>query len=234
MFPGHVLMHPFISENLLACTAFCFGHEVGYGMCGHLLTSSLALQLKHKQGHKHFLATWQSVICTFLFFHWQLLDHMTACKVPPPYRFVFWDSAKLKQVLQVFVKYYHCANMIVTKLVRIYIFEMIECSERCFLLWARQTLINEDIASAIEQVFNYLNYSRVGWPFILPFLHLAGGNKRRKQGKGEEKKMFLEVVGEGWGVPLGLNENSCSFSLGVQMSRSSCYFVVCSYCTIQW
>lgn len=44
--------------------------------------------------------------------------------------------------------------------------------------------------------------------------------------------MFLEV-GEGLGVPLGLNENSCSFSLGVQMSRSSCYFVVCSYCTIQ-
>ena len=31
--------------------------------------------------------------------------------------------------------------------------------------------------------------------------------------------MFLEVVGEGLGVPLGLNENSCSFSLGVQMSR---------------
>ena len=131
----------------------------------------------------------------FYFFIDSCLITWLHAKYPPPYRFVFWDSAKLKQVLQVFVKYYHCANMIVTKLVRIYIFEMIECSERCFLLWARQTLINEDIASAIEQVFNYLNYSRVGWPFILPFLHLAGGNKGRKQGKGEEKNVF----GSCWG-----------------------------------
>ena len=55
-------------------------------------------------------------------------------------------------------KYYHYANIIVTKLVRIYIFEMIERSERCFLLLrALQTLIYEDIASAIELVFNYLD-----------------------------------------------------------------------------
>jgi hypothetical protein len=69
----------------------------------------------------------------------------------------------------------------VTKLVRIYIFGMIECSERCFLLLrALQTHVYEDIASAIELVFNYLNYFGMGWAF-------KGG----KQGKGEDK-MFLE------------------------------------------